>query len=112
MPTWTTEQLREYEQRRTGLGRSRLGTRPVLQKQEAVDSGPQYGKTKDVDRGKDKAVDGSVHPKFCVAVVMRYSDRRRRDNSGALETLLDCVVAAVGRLKAMDSNHSHHDIGG
>jgi len=83
-------------------------SRPVVQKQKAFDLRQEHRTSKNADGRKNKKVDGVLHPKFSVSVVMRYSDNRRRDNSGALETILDCMCDAVGRLKAMDSNNPHN----
>lgn len=81
--------------------------RPVVQEQEAINTRQEHRTPKNTDRRKNKKVDGVMHKKFFVSVVMRCSDNRRRDNSGALETILDCMCDAVGRLKAMDSNNTH-----
>ena len=106
------EMYDEHRKRHPELYRSedsRSVSRPVVQEQKAVNPGSQHGQAANPHRTKNKAVDGKLHPKFCVTIVMRHSDNRRRDNSGALETILDCIVSAAGRLKAMDTDNSYHD---
>lgn len=71
-------------------------TRPcaIVQKQKAGDLGQQDWASPHPDRAKNKAVDESLHPQFCVSVVVTVSDNRRRDLDGMLATILDCVCAA------------------
>lgn len=52
---------------------------------------------------KDKGADEPDHPRFGVAITLRVSDRRVRDGDGAESTILDCIIAAVRRLKKMDN---------
>ena len=46
------------------------------------------------DRPKVKAVDGEMHQKFGVTIIVRVSDNRRRDLDGCASSILDCLVSA------------------
>lgn len=43
-------------------------------------------------------LDGESRPKFRITVIFHVSDRRRRDPTGAFETICDLVTATVRRL--------------
>jgi hypothetical protein len=47
--------------------------------------------------------DGADRPKYHVTITVRFSNRRRTDLSGKLDTLLDCLVHASRRLLGDDS---------
>lgn len=99
MTAFTKEQLREilsrpnytlghaaYHPRDTG------GPHNVIQKLKDAVSGP-------IDNRPDKAEeDGALHPRYRITVTLLVSDNRRRDADGALSSLLDSLVRAVGRL--------------
>lgn len=88
---WTQEQ---YEQH---LAKSaRIKPRTKFQEQQDADQGA-------ADHGPQKTkVDGALHGKFRVSITLLLSDKRDRDPDGAGTTLLDCLVAAVGRLGGVD----------
>lgn len=77
------------------------GARPLpeLQKLKAPPVEPAAG---DHKAGVSK-VDAGGYPSYRVSVTLRISDERDRDNDGAVSTLFDCLVSAVGRLAQMDS---------
>jgi len=100
MPTWTKEQLEAYENRTSS---QKHRTRPFVQKyevhrQESKDQAALHN-----DGPKKEKVDGKVHPKFRVTIILRYADRRRRDIDGSASTILDCLVTATRRFAAMDT---------
>lgn len=66
---------------------------------------PKQAKRKAVhrDKAREKTLDGSSHPKYRIAIVIRVCDARPRDIDGAASTLLDCLISAVGRLNKMGS---------
>lgn len=72
---------------------------PVVQKlqNDTVESAP------DNDQTGNPEMDGGCDRQFRVAITLCISDERDRDNDGAASTLLDCLIAAVGRLAQMDS---------
>src|SRR3990172_12008129 len=74
---------------------------PIVQESKEGDQGQQDRKASDPHRTKRKKVDGSVHPKFRIAVTFRRSDLRERDPDGGLSTILDCLVAARKRLNEL-----------
>ena len=75
---------------------SRPWKRPVLQ--EFKDD-----RSRSPNHGPEKAeVDGEVYPKFRASITIRVSDKRDRDNDGAVSTIFDCLIAAIGRLAKMD----------
>jgi len=98
MPRWTSEEYELYLARTKACG-SRYGAGPVVQERQA-NHGQKSG-----DAAQNQTVDDEVHPRFRVSILLRVSDHRRRDADGAVSTLLDCLVSAVGRLLAMDSRN-------
>lgn len=100
---FTSEQVEEYIARRAEAARSRVGPITIIQKQEAdhgpaETTGPIVARESEVDnRAIRPGLDETRHPKFRVSITFRVSDRRRRDNSGMLDTILDCLISA-GRL--------------
>lgn len=88
---WTEDELAAYQARRAGAI-----PRAIVQKRE--DAGARK-----VDHGpKEAGVDEPVHSQFRVAIEIRVSDERDRDNDGAVSTILDCLIAAIGRLAKVD----------
>lgn len=62
------------------------------------------------DNGPDQAEeDGALHPSYRVTVTLLVSDNRRRDADGALSSLMDSLVRAVGRLNPVGAGD--HDKG-
>ena len=91
MPRWNEADLADYQARRDGNR-----PRPVIQKQQDVDA-----RTTD-NRPQKTEVDGEGRSFYRVTVKLLVSDRRARDADGAISTLLDCLIAAVGRQLGMD----------
>ena len=82
---------------------SGVGTHNVLQKLKDAPS-RKGGKACDADNQSDETeTDGELHPKYRFAVTLNVSDNRARDADGALSSLLDATIHAVGRLNPMDS---------
>lgn len=46
------------------------------------------------NRPRHKSANGSNHQQYRVTIILRYSDRRRRDVDGAASTLLDAITSA------------------
>ena len=92
MPRWTKEEYDAYHARR----RAGSGTRPVIQKQQDAGTRPIDNESKETE------VDGTVCGQFGISITLLVSDKKDRDIDGAATTLLDCLVAAVGRLLQMD----------
>jgi hypothetical protein len=78
-----------------------------VQKQETGDTGQPNRKNANTDRTKNCTVDGAVHPKFRITVVLKFSDQRRRDGDGAYTTILDCLIIAARRFKAVGIGIPH-----
>ena len=51
--------------------------------------------------------DGAIHPAYRVTITLRVSDHRRRDADGALSSLMDSLVRAVGRLNPVGAGNPH-----
>jgi hypothetical protein len=51
--------------------------------------------------------DGTDRGQFRVTITVRFSNRRRTDLSGKLDTILDCLVNVQRRLLGSDSRNSH-----
>lgn len=96
MPRWTAEDLRAYEQKRNQAGSKRSGPRTVVQEQKDDHA-------RQVDhRSKEASVDGEGGSRYRVTITLLVSDRRSRDGDGAISTLLDTYLVAVGRLLGLD----------
>lgn len=96
---WTKEQLDEYEARRArGVGDRK---RPVKEEQQNADTRSSDNKA------RVSKVDGKVHPRFRVTIVLWYSDNRRRDADGGATTILDCLIDARRRFVAMDTGNKN-----
>lgn len=65
--------------------------RTELQKQQNADHETQAQADHKTRKAK---VDGPGHQKFEIGLEIRISDRRRRDLTGAAETIMDCLVHA------------------
>lgn len=74
------------------------GARPCPVVQERKDENPKRAN----HRPQKEKVDGRCHATYRIAATIRISDERDRDLDGALSTLQDCVINAVGRLAEMD----------
>jgi hypothetical protein len=70
--------------------------RPVVQEQQDADPGPAY------HQSQKAKVDGRSGGKFAVTIEILVSDKRDRDIDGAVSTLLDCYLMAVGRFTQLD----------
>ena len=98
----TREQLRSIQAKlplsaatlaRNQADDSGSGPRSVVQKQPGAVP----------DKPAKPGMDGVVPRPFRVTVVLRVSDRRRRDADGGLSTLLDCICRAARRFSGLDS---------
>lgn len=88
---WTHEQYEKYQAKRAWAK-----PRTQFQKQQDADARP-------ADHRPEKAkVDGAMHGKFRVSITLLLSDKRDRDPDGAASTLMDCVMASIGRLGGVD----------
>ncbi len=87
------------------------GPRPEQKESAHGRSEQRRTRTENHKPARKQAVVRTDHPKFRVSVTFLYSDNRIRDNSGAYETILDCLVSAARRLKAMDTGISSHNAG-
>ena len=77
--------------------RQRSGAYTEQEEQQVSDTGKADNKTR-VSKG-----DKENHRRFRVRITFRFSDNRRRDLDGGLSTVLDCIIAARGRLLDMDT---------
>lgn len=84
---WTPEQYADYMAKR-----ARSGARPQQEEQEVRSRKTGHSKTRMPEMVRP------LHPKFCLTVAIFISDRRRRDLSGALATIEDCLIDAVRQL--------------
>jgi hypothetical protein len=73
-----------------------VGALPVVQKLQDADTGVPDNKA------RLPAVDATCNATYHVAITLRISDKRDRDNDGAVSTLFDVLVSAIGRLSEMD----------
>lgn len=74
------------------------GENSSVQKQKASHPGPINRPSPNLDRTKNKKVDGQLHPRFSVTIVVQMPDNRRRDLDGMLATILDCICSARRQL--------------
>ena len=57
------------------------------------------------DDPKSKETDASNRAKFRVTIDLLISDKRKRDPDGAINTVMDCLVGAVRRLREGDTGN-------
>ncbi len=88
---WTPEEYDAYQARR-----AESRPRPVVQKRQ--DAGP--GKTDNAP--KETEVDGQGRSFYSVSITLLVSDNRDRDGDGAISTLLDTYLFAIGGLLGLD----------
>lgn len=96
MPNWTKEQLASYESKSNRI--ENKGDIPCSQFQEQQDDRPR----KVDNRPKEAGLDGAVCQPYDCSIIVYISDERDRDLDGISSTLLDCYLAAVGRLLQVD----------
>ncbi len=89
-------------QARCEANRKRIGSRSSVQEQEEGNTGSAHGQDADIDRCEVGKVDGESISFYRVSIILRVSDRRARDADGAVTTLLDTILNAIGRLVNMD----------
>lgn len=100
MPNWTKEQLASYESKSNRI--ENKGDIPCSQFQEQQDDRAP-GKASVPDNGpKEARLDGAVCQPYDCSIIVYISDERDRDIDGISSTLLDCYLAAVGRLLQVD----------
>lgn len=100
---WTPEQYEAFLQRtkqphppeRAGIGRG-----AELQKLEVP--GLAKRKANDAHKAGIQSLDGPCDSLFRLSITLRIADERNRDPDGAASTIIDCLVAAAGRLTEMD----------
>lgn len=75
------------------FGGDNRGSRPVIQKPEALRP----------HREESQATDDSTGESYRLRFVFRVSDAKVRDGDGMLATVSDCLVRAIGRFVKGDS---------
>lgn len=68
------------------------GARPQQEEQEVCGGKAGHSKARMPEMVRP------LHPVFRLSITIRYSDKRRRDLSGALATIEDCLIDAVRQL--------------
>lgn len=68
------------------------GARPQQEEQEVCGGKAGHSKARMPEMVRP------LHPVFRLSITIRYSDKRRRDLSGALATIEDCLIDAVKQL--------------
>ncbi len=101
MPTWSTETLVNHPNfgklvLKNENGNKKLGRSAGLQKLK-----DDCARTPD-NRPAQATLDGSGVGTFRVSITLLYSSQRDSDLDGGATTLLDCYVAAIGRLAQVD----------
>lgn len=104
VPSVETEKPESYGQ----SGNQWPGPRTELQEQQ-VDLPKPKREAVHSDKSQAPGVDGSSHPAYRVAIVIRVSDGYARDPDGAVSTIMDCIVSAVRRFMAMGKRDPHQN---
>lgn len=92
MPNRTKEWYEEYKAKS-----DRAGKLPLFQKLEDDSRAVQAD-----HRPTEEKVDGEGRSVYRVTITLLVSDRRSRDADGAISTILDTVLLAVGRRLNLD----------
>lgn len=95
---WTPEQYADYMAKR-----ARSGARPQQEEHEVCSRKTGHLKARMPEMVRP------LHPVFRLSITIRYSDKRRRDLSGALATLEDCLIDAVEQLPDCLKDHLPQD---
>ena len=74
------------------------GARPIIQKRK--NAIPRQAD----NRSEEAKVDGEGRSLYRITITLLVSDRRARDGDGAVSTILDTYLFALGRLASMDRN--------
>lgn len=82
------------------IGDQGAGTHTSGEKFHVLDSKPRI-----------PTVEKAVRPKFRIAIVLRYSDKRIRDPDASLSTILDALITARRQLEGIAGNIAKVDIG-
>ena len=88
-----------YEERSISSKNRGDWIRTGFQKQQGDQRQSQVRKAVLKDAPQKEGVDGGVHRQFRVSVTFLVSDNRRRDPTGMLETIMDCLIHAVRNVR-------------
>jgi hypothetical protein len=77
----------------------RAGGDMQFQEQQDAGSGPSD------NRPQEAKTNGADNPEYRISVTLLVADHRQRDADGALSTVLDCLIHAIGRLTGLDSRN-------
>ena len=90
---------------------ARIGCDPLFQKPKDDHCQGSPGTAAEVSDADHQAgtakTNAGDHRQFGVSIVVRVSDRRRRDLDGILSTLMDCLTRVRGRLSHPSSKDNH-----